>query len=180
MLEGLAQQSAQPLEMIVIDGSTYEPEVREALKFLLKEGDTFIDCGANIGYFSVLASSLVGESGKVISIEANPVTYKLLVNNLRTNNFGVPIHCALTSNEGEVELFMPNGGDVYSSLRQGGLVTGKNIQSFKVLGKKLDSVFQDLSLSRVDLVKIDIEGGELDVLFSSVFFATKSKTCFCH
>ncbi|MEH1789726.1 MAG: FkbM family methyltransferase [Nostoc sp.] len=146
----------------------YEPDVRVALQFFLNPGDIFIDCGANIGYFSVLANNLVGKIGKVISIEANPVTFSLLEANLKINNFGTPIHCALTSEKGEVELFMPTqGGDVYSSLRKGGLVKGESIQSFKVLGRALDDVVKELSLSKVDVVKIDIEGAELDVLQSA-------------
>lgn len=59
----------------------YEPDVRMALQFLLKPGNTFIDCGANVGYFSVQAAQLVGNAGKVISIEANPLTYSLLERN---------------------------------------------------------------------------------------------------
>jgi FkbM family methyltransferase len=146
----------------------YEPDVRAALNFFLKTSDIFIDCGANVGYFSVLGNSLVGKTGKVISIEANPVTFSLLEANLKINHFGIPIHCALTNEAGEVELFMPTeGGDVYSSLRKGGLVKGKSIQSFKVLGRTLDDVVKELSLSKVDLVKIDIEGAELDVLKSA-------------
>lgn len=146
----------------------YEPDVRAALQYFLKLGNVFIDCGANIGYFSVLANSIVGATGKVVSIEANPVTFTLLEANLKANSFGVPVHCALTSASGEVELFMPTeGGDVYSSLRKGGLVVGKSIQSFKVLGRTLDNVVEELSLLRVDVVKIDIEGAELDVLKSA-------------
>ena len=146
----------------------YEPDVRAALQYFLKLGNVFLDCGANIGYFSVLANNIVGETGKVVSIEANPVTFSLLEANLKTNNFGIPVHCALTSESGEVELFMPTeGGDVYSSLLKGGLVAGESIQSFKVLGRTLDNVVEDLSLSKVDVVKIDIEGAELDVLKSA-------------
>jgi len=146
----------------------YEPDVRAALQYFLKLGNVFLDCGANIGYFSVLANNIVGETGKVVSIEANPVTFSLLEANLKTNNFGIPVHCALTSESGEVELFMPTeGGDVYSSLRKGGLVSGESIQSFKVLGRTLDNIVEELSLSKVDVVKIDIEGAEFDVLKSA-------------
>lgn len=145
----------------------YEPDVRGFLQSLLKPGYTFIDCGANIGYFSVLAGGLVGSEGKVVSIEANPVTYKLLERNLQANHFGTPVHCALTSQKQEVELFMPSEGDVYSSLRKGGLVNGDSVRSFKVQGRTLDELVQQLTLSKVDVVKIDIEGAELDVLRSA-------------
>ncbi|MDZ8052242.1 MAG: FkbM family methyltransferase [Aulosira sp. ZfuVER01] len=146
----------------------YEPDVRLALRYFLKPGDYFIDCGANIGYFSIEAGKLVGEAGKVISIEANPITFSLLERNLKLNQLGIPIHCALTSQRGEVDLFMPvEGGDVYSSLRKGKLVSGGSIESFKVLGQTLDDIVHEQCLPKVDLVKIDIEGAELDVLNSA-------------
>ncbi|HIK06680.1 MAG TPA: FkbM family methyltransferase [Trichormus sp. M33_DOE_039] len=149
---------------------TYEPDVRSALQYLLKPGNVFIDCGANIGYFSVLANTLVGKTGKVISIEANPITFNLLEKNLKLNNFGMPIHCALTTeSKQEVELFVPVEGDVYSSLRKGGLVKGESVQSFKVLGRTLDEIVKELGLSKVDVVKIDIEGGEINVLKSASY-----------
>src|SRR5215467_8450810 len=52
------------------DVDQYEPDVRAALLHFLKPGDVFLDCGANIGYFSVLAGHLVGPEGQVIAIEA--------------------------------------------------------------------------------------------------------------
>ncbi len=114
-----------------------------------------------------MAGALVGSTGKVISIEANPNAYELLERNLRRNNAGTPIQCALTSRTGEVELFMPTEGDVYSSLLKGGLVQGDSVMSFKISGRSLDEVVGKLSLSRVDLVKIDIEGAEIDALSSA-------------
>jgi FkbM family methyltransferase len=147
----------------------YEPDVQAALKYLLKPGHVFVDCGANVGYFSVLAGGLVGKTGQVIAIEANPITYPLLERNLKSNHFGTPIHCALTTQIGEIELFMPAEGDVYSSLRKGGLVTGDSIQSFKVQGRNLDDILRELPLTKVDVLKIDIEGAELDVLRSATY-----------
>src|SRR6266446_1618018 len=75
----------------------YEPDVRAALLRFLKPDDTFLDCGANIGYFSVLAGGVVGSGGRVVAIEANPVTYRLLERNLKVNGWGVAVHCALTA-----------------------------------------------------------------------------------
>lgn len=149
------------------DVERYEPDVRTFLEYALRPGQTFIDCGANVGYFSVQAGALVGQSGRVISIEANPRTFKLLERNLLANRFGIPIHCALTSQTGEVELFMPKDWDVYSSLKADALIEGHADHSFKVTARTLDEVVAELALSRVDVVKIDIEGGELDVLRSA-------------
>lgn len=149
------------------DVEHYEPDVRSFLECVLRPGDTFIDCGANVGYFSVQAGALVGAGGKVVAIEANPQTFKLLERNLQANRFGISIHCALTSQAGEVELLVPeDGGDVYSSLSGGGLLKGQVCHSFKVEGRTLDDVLGALRLLAVHVVKIDIEGGELDVLRS--------------
>ncbi len=63
----------------------YEPQLTDALKDLLKEGDTFLDIGANEGYFSVLASMLVGISGKVISIEPQSRLQGILFRNISEN-----------------------------------------------------------------------------------------------
>lgn len=146
----------------------YEPDVRAALLHFLKLGDTFLDCGANIGYFSVLAGGVVGTGGRVVAVEANPVTFALLERNLEVNGCGIAVHCALTPVPGEVQLFVPRqGGDVYSSLRKGGLVNGDDIESIMVNGRTLDDVVLSLGIDRVDVLKIDIEGGELDVLRSA-------------
>lgn len=157
------------------DVDHYEPDVRSFLQHALRPGDTFIDCGANVGYFSVMAGALVGPGGKVISVEANPGTFKLLERNLRANGFGTPIHCALTSRTGEVELFMPQDWDVYSSLRAEGLATGNADHSFMVRAQTLDDVVVEMALSKVDVVKIDIEGGELDVLRSAPKLLAESR-----
>jgi len=145
----------------------YEPDVQGALAYLLKPGDTFVDCGANVGYFSVMASDLVGPLGTVVSIEANPTTHELLAANLAMNGRGAPVHCALAAAAGEVDIFVSDMGDVYTSLRTGGLVRGDSVRSHKVRARTLDEVVAERGLTQVDLVKVDIEGGELDVLKSA-------------
>jgi FkbM family methyltransferase len=103
-----------------------------------------------------------------VSIEANPATHKLLERNLSLNGFGTAVHCALTTQAGEVDLFVPrSGGDVYSSIRRGGLIRGEDIECFRVPGRTLDEVVASQGLKQLDAVKIDIEGAELDVLKSA-------------
>lgn len=153
--------------MVWPNTESFEPDVCGVLQKFLKPGDTFIDGGANVGYFSVQAGHIVGSEGKVVSIEANPLTFQLLERNLEANGFGTPVHCALTSQRGEVELFMPYYWDVVSSLRQDSYVVTDEMQSFKVKGRTLDEVVGDLALLKIDMIKIDIEGAELDVLRSA-------------
>src|SRR3954447_9594533 len=67
---------------------TWEPNITGYVKRALRTGDTFIDVGANIGYFSMLASKLVGPGGSVVALEASPEFYEIVQENIRLNNCG--------------------------------------------------------------------------------------------
>ena len=54
---------------------------------MLQRGDVFVDVGANIGYFSVLAACLVGEGGQVFAFEPDPDNFRLLRDNVALNGF---------------------------------------------------------------------------------------------
>jgi precorrin-6B methylase 2 len=64
----------------------WEPRITGWVSRHLAPGDTFIDVGANIGYYSLLASPLVGKTGTVVAIEASPRTFDDLLFNLELNN----------------------------------------------------------------------------------------------
>lgn len=125
------------------------------------KGDTVIDIGAGIGTFTVRASSLVGEEGSVISIEPNPENYKLLLKNIKANRLQnvISINEACTNYNGTAKLFIP-GDTLLSSL-----VHNRNHPSYvfcKV--ERLDSLIRRLGIGKVDFLKIDVEGSELEVL----------------
>ena len=63
----------------------WEPSITSVVQKTLKEGDVFVDAGANIGYYTLLASKLVGDTGRVISIEALPEIFKRLESNVVSN-----------------------------------------------------------------------------------------------
>ena len=69
---------------IYLRGS-YEPDVENILSRTLKEGDIFLDVGANVGYFSIVSSKLVGESGCVYSFEPSPRICRLLTISSKKN-----------------------------------------------------------------------------------------------
>ena len=63
----------------------WEPYETSLVLRLLQPGDVFVDVGANIGYFSVLAASLVGDAGKVFAFEPDPDNFQLLCANAELN-----------------------------------------------------------------------------------------------
>jgi hypothetical protein len=71
----------------IITTKNYEPHVTDAIVKHLKPGDVFLDIGANIGYFTLLAASIVQDGGKVISFEPNPQNLQLLYSSIVENPF---------------------------------------------------------------------------------------------
>jgi FkbM family methyltransferase len=154
----------------------FEKDEIEFLKRILKQGDTFIDIGSNIGLFSLHASKLVGKTGKVFSIEPSPVTYKRLVNNISLNSFDnmTPINKGLSNEEGELSLYISNNG--YDAWNSFAAVDSNKVQStVNVPVTTMDKLLKDYNINRdtVSLVKIDVEGWEKFVLQGGRSFLTQ-------
>jgi FkbM family methyltransferase len=132
----------------------YEPHLTRVFERYCRPGMTVLDVGANLGYYSLLASRLVGSSGRVIALEPNSENCRLLLSSLRLN--------AITN----VEL-LPVAADVASGWAyysthvgsNGGLIDGDDLLAHPgvvVPTFRLD----DLVSSRVDFLKMDVEGAE--------------------
>jgi len=139
---------------------SFEFTIRKIIFNNISVGGTFLDIGANIGYFSLLASKLVGNKGRIIAFEPNPVTMKRLKQNIDLNctkNIEL-IEVALSNQDGEVHLFCPQDETHgFTSMRNQGW---QKVDSYKVQTKLLDDVLP-IDISRIDLIKIDVEGAEL-------------------
>lgn len=136
----------------------YEEHVRQAARENLREGDVAVDVGANVGVLTFLAASIVGESGRVIAVEPNPDNLQLLYRGIVHNGFSnVEVLPHAASNARTV--FSLTGGTSNTHLigarepEEG----GHFVQSIV-----LDDVLGDLS--RLDFVKMDIEGHEPQAL----------------
>jgi len=81
----LAGNTLDHVQRSVFYFGEWEPNVSRYVADRLRPGDVFVDVGADIGYYSLLASTIVGPSGKVVAIEASPKVHGLLVDNLRRN-----------------------------------------------------------------------------------------------
>jgi FkbM family methyltransferase len=135
------------------------------LRGLLSEGDTFVDVGANFGTFSLLASRLVGSNGRVIAIEPQPRLAALIRQSLelsRVTNCSIE-QVACGAQSGEATLLVPDD----DSGRAGffaGFSGAKAHKSVSVPVATLDSLLAAREATGNMVIKIDVEGSEIDVL----------------
>jgi FkbM family methyltransferase len=140
----------------------YEPAVTRKIEQILKPGMSFCDVGANIGIFTLLAARLVGPSGRVIAFEPIPDNAVILRENIRLNGYGqVTLHeKAVTISPTIVKLYLSSFRGSHSMLPEPARFTGR---THEVEGVRLD-LFP--ALAHIDLMKVDVEGLELQVLES--------------
>ncbi len=129
----------------------------------LKEGDVFIDGGANIGFFSLLASSLVGETGSVHSFEPTPTTFSVLKENLAHKKNVQVNQAALWSKAGQVS-FIDNGleDNLYNSIESSGH-DGKKVTIDAIT---IDEYCRQKGILPT-VIKLDTEGTEYDILLGA-------------
>jgi len=141
---------------------TYELEETEIVKQAVKKGDVVVDLGANIGYYTLLLSKLVGKNGKVFSFEPEPKNFALLKNNVKTNKCSNVIleNKGVSDRTGKAKLWLR------SDSNKGGhrlIPINKSIHHSKPI--EIDIItFDDYFKDKIDFVKIDVEGAEIMVL----------------
>jgi len=139
----------------------YERELIYLYK-LLAPGSTFIDVGANMGIYTLVASRLVGEAGRVIAFEPSAQSFPLLRKNIALNGLTnvLALPEALSHEIGRTRLY--HGPDPVSNSLGRGLSWDGDAE--EVATETLDNVLHRTSLMRVDAIKIDVEGAEELVL----------------
>jgi FkbM family methyltransferase len=122
-----------------------------------------VDVGAYIGYYSILARNIVGELGKVISFEPNPMSFKMLRKNIEINGYKncIAENIALWDEEGFLKLFIGKCIDGSCSLFLAEEVDKKRYVMVKTMTFDKYSEINDIS---PDLIKIDAEGAEYKIL----------------
>lgn len=153
----------------------------EPVKSLVKPGDSVIDMGANFGWYTKVLSSLVGDSGKVYSVEPIPDTFHVMssiVRKLKLRNV-VPMNYAMSKVDGMAMMRVPQheygGNNFYRAqidLGQG--ESSRSMTEYSVPMRCLDSLFLDVA-GKITFIKCDVEGHELAVVSGGAKFFEKSK-----
>ena len=152
------------LERTIYFSGTYEAGTLNVIKNCLSKGDTFIDIGTNIGLISLFASKIVGNDGFVFSFEPEPRIFSILKQNIEINRIDniqafnlalgsavgkTTIYANLDQNRGSASLIRPSQ---------------KDSEGTEVLVEPLDEFVSKHNVKNLRMIKIDVEGWELEVL----------------
>jgi len=159
------------VSVTILRAGSWQPEIWESMSPSLSEGSVFLDVGAHIGYFSMTAAIKVGKNGHVLAFEPNPETLQLLRDNVAAshaeNVIVEPIAC--TDREQMLTLYAgPPSNTGMSSLASENVPLEGPPRLYTVRGRMIDDVIRELKLTRVDAIKIDVEGAEAYVLRGAV------------
>ena len=154
-----------------LGGQMYEHETSLLFLKTLRPGDSAIDVGGNAGYFAMLAATLVGAQGRVVTAEANPGLAKLICDSAALNDIShlSVENVAISDSNGQI-VFGSNGsndsnGGVVPEKKPGeALESSESVTQFVARAETLDSLASRSGLDSIRLLKIDTEGHELNVL----------------
>lgn len=158
----------QVIDWCLLFHGAYEPHMQQVFKRLLERDAVVVDVGANIGVHTLTLATLVGDSGHVLAVEPNPVIRARLELNLQQNGFkNVMVYgCALGAKDDLMSLRVPTATSEESAnpglASLVALDTPHDLVPVEV--RRLDDLFDETGLERLDLIKIDVQGFEMQVL----------------
>jgi FkbM family methyltransferase len=142
----------------------WEPGITALIKRRVRTGDTFVDVGAHIGYYTLLAAQLVGTAGRVIAIEASPRNFALLSNNLALNQWPNQVRALNIAATYGCETL-----DVYAGPDQnlGMTCTSPRVRyprQATIAAADLATILEREGILDARMIKIDVEGHEEIIL----------------
>lgn len=142
----------------------YEADTNKVLAKYIKPGDTVIEAGANIGSETLLISKIIG-NGRLYAFEPNPYTFERLKMNLQINELtNVEAHdIALGEQDGMIHFHIYPKNFCNSGMSSKYMETSKT-RKIDVVQKKLDSFVKEHGIVKVDFIKMDIQGAEMDMI----------------
>jgi FkbM family methyltransferase len=138
----------------------WEPHMTNWLRRRLRPGDGFVDVGANIGYFGVLASQLVGDTGEVVTIEASPMFHERLLQQARLNDCGNirAVNAAVSDSRKTLTFILASSQNMGAN----SIVPydGPAESTFEIEAIPLPDVLDPAEITNARVIKIDVEGAE--------------------
>jgi FkbM family methyltransferase len=163
----------RPIRLKYVDAkeAVSRNDARQVQFFLdqLRPGQTVYDIGAHYGEYAVLLAALVGPQGRVVSFEPDVAAQPVLRENLQLNGFADWVRvesCAISDTESTQTLFARHGDSKSSLVRSGlgGSASDADVERYDVAVVRLDDYVQSSGLPKPDLIKLDVEGAEINVL----------------
>lgn len=140
------------LEMLL---NLYEKDTTALFKKLIKPGMVIVDIGAHIGYYSRMFSKLAKKNGAIYAFEPDPNNYKLLsLNSKKLKNVKI-FNEALSDKIGLINFYQSNNTGCHSLVTQNSIKDTINVPT-----ETLDEFAKKNKIQKIDLIKIDVEGGE--------------------
>jgi len=156
------------LNQIIFFRDVFEPGLSKLIWNIVQEGDICVDAGANVGYFTLLLAQRVGNTGKVISIEAAPGNVAKLMQNVELNHFEdrvTVISAACSDIAGKLTFYVHSKNDMLCRLElpkkgeRDYWLMGKNWRATQIRADKLSALIGS-DAPRVTFLKLDVEGTE--------------------
>lgn len=145
----------------------FDPEERALLRARLEPGCIFLDIGANIGAYALFVAAFAGPRARILAVEPQPDVFDRLTYNIAQNPFGTvkAVACAVADKAGELTLFVDPRNRGESSLKIVGTNEGAQI---RVPAVTLLDLAQGEGITRIDAIKLDVEGAE-DLILEPFF-----------
>lgn len=165
-----------PRFLNVVNEMIHQKTDTRILSYLLNEGDTFIDVGANHGSFSIIASKYVGVSGLIIAVEPQPRLVKALRKSLSENGFSDfrIYETALGDQNGHITFIIPNDTTGSAGVFSAHSGTGEH-KKIGVPINRFDDLITEEKFTGKIIIKLDIEGSEYAFLLGARKFIYKLK-----
>ncbi|OGU40308.1 MAG: hypothetical protein A2X61_10850 [Ignavibacteria bacterium GWB2_35_12] len=144
---------------------SYELPTIRFIKKTLKKGDIVIDIGANVGYLSLTFAQIIGDLGKVYGFEPEKRNFEIFNENIKLNGFKNihPYKLAVSDNNKIIKLYLSKNENqgIHSTLLHTDTLS-ENFEEIEAI--ILDDFVIQNKIYKIDLVKIDVEGAEIDVV----------------
>ena len=153
----------------------FDPDEMELLRARIGERFTFVDVGANIGAYSLFVAAHAGHNARILAVEPQPDVFDRLTYNIRQNPFGTvkAVACAVADKAGDLTMFVDSRNRGESSVK---IVGAGDEDTMRVPATTLLNLVQQEGFSRIDAIKLDVEGAE-DIILEPFFRDAPEALC---